>query len=283
MSTDSADGLVFDASSYDDGAAEMDLAAAHLDSGTEESAAIQGQAGAQLRQWLPTVPAADALDEVEGTADRALSQAADITGDDSGKLLAAKQNMLDTEARNTALAEQIHGDSSLFGTEGRTEALSEVEGSPRTALSGQEQELLEQRREDLAASNPDDYDAFSKDPDHFSKKAGYKITDGAQEEAKTALDLRDQGKLPPDIQRPPGRGEGDFYSPGDNQYYDIKEVNDIPPHEFNASSTESSIERQLIIGRTPIIDTRAASQSAIDQVVDVLDRNGWQGRVIWYP
>jgi hypothetical protein len=56
-----------EASSYDDGSAEMGLAAGHLDGAAEESVSIQGQAGVQLRQWLPTVPAADALDEVEGT------------------------------------------------------------------------------------------------------------------------------------------------------------------------------------------------------------------------
>jgi hypothetical protein len=283
VSSDAGDGLVFDSSSYDDGAAEMDLATSHLDGAAEESAAVQGQAGAQLRQWLPTVPAADTLDEVEGTADQALSEATEVTGQDSGKLLAAKQNMLDTEARNTAAAEQIRSDAALSGMGSDADTPGEVGQTPRGALSGQEQDLLNQRREDLAASNPSDYEDFSKDPDHFSKKAGYKVTDAAQQEAKTALDLRDQGKLPADIQRPTGRGEGDFYSPGSKQYYDIKEVNDTPPHEFSASGTESSIQRQLLIGRTPIIDTREASQSAIDQVVEVIERNGWEGRVIWYP
>jgi hypothetical protein len=113
VSSDAGDGFEFEPSSYDDGAAELDLAAAHLDGATGESARIQGQAGAQLRQWLPTVPAADALDEVEGTADRALSEAAQVTHEDAGKLLAAKQNMLDTEARNTALINQIHSDIEL--------------------------------------------------------------------------------------------------------------------------------------------------------------------------
>jgi hypothetical protein len=127
------DGLEFEASSYDDGSAEMGLAAGHLDGAAEESAAVQGQAGAQLRQWLPTVPAADALDDVEGTADRALSQAADVTRDDAGKLLTAKQNMLDTEARNTDLAQQIgSGDTAVSEAGGDPQAPGQIS----QALSG---------------------------------------------------------------------------------------------------------------------------------------------------
>jgi hypothetical protein len=282
VSSDAGDGFEFEPSSYDDGAAELDSATAHLNGATGESARIQGQAGAQLRQWLPTVPAADALDEVEGTADRALSEAAQVTHEDAGKLLAAKQNMLDTEARNTALINQIHAESNLPDV-GSTEAPTELGQASGGALSSQEQVVLSQRRDELAASNLNDFENFSKDPDHFSKKTGYKISDSAQEEAKTALDLRSQGKLPLDIQRPPGRGEGDFYSPSSNQYYDIKEINDMPPHEFDAISVEESIRRQLMIGRIPIIDSRGASQSAIDQVVEVLESNGWESRVIWYP
>jgi hypothetical protein len=147
VSDGDGEGLEFEASSYDDGSAEMGLAAAHLDRATEESAAIQGQAGAQLRQWLPTVPAADTLDEVEGTADRALSQAAGLTRDDAGKLLTAKQNMLDTEARNTALAEQIgRGDTAVPGTGGGPDAPSQI----GQALSGEP-----------AAAPPDDSAAYA--------------------------------------------------------------------------------------------------------------------------
>jgi hypothetical protein len=207
-------------------------------------------------------------------------QATDATAAESRE----KQIEEHTEARNIALSEQIgRGDTTLPGGSSATETPGEMEQGSRSALSGEEQALLGQRRDDLAANNPGDYGNFSKDPDHFSKKTGYKVTDGAQEEAKTALDLCDQGKLPLDIQRPAGRGEGDFYSPQNKQYYDIKEVNDTPPHEFNPSSMEESIKRQLVIGRTPIIDTRGGSQQAIDQVADIVKRNGWNSRVIWYP
>jgi hypothetical protein len=93
----------------------------------------------------------------------------------------------------------------------------------------------------------------------------------------------DQGKLPPDIQRPGGPGEGDFYSPSQNRYFDIKEANDTPPRDFNAARTEQALQYQLLIGRTPIIDTSGASESAIHQMEEILERNGWENRVIWYP
>jgi hypothetical protein len=164
VSDGAGEGLEFEPSSYEDGSAEMGLAASHLDGAAEEASAVQGQAGAQLRQWLPTVPAADSLDEVEGTADRALSQAEEVTREDAGKLLAAKQNMLDTEARNTALSQQIsRGDSTIPDTRGPDtpsqigEALS---GEPTTppddsaAYAAHVEQQLQDRIDELRADSP---------------------------------------------------------------------------------------------------------------------------------
>jgi hypothetical protein len=268
------DGIEYEPSSFDDGSEEMLQANSQLDGALGERASIQGSAGEQLRQWLPTVPAADAIDEAEGTADAALVQAENITRDDAGKLLTQKQNMLDADADTAARVRQIGADPDLPETSGQ---------EARSALSSAERDLLTQRRDELAANNPDDFENFSKDPDHFSKRTGYRVTDSSQEEAKTALDLRDQGRLPADVQRPAGAGEGDFYSPSQNQYYDIKEISDTPPRDFNAPRTEQALRYQLMIGRTPIIDSSGASQAAIDQTTEILERNGWGNRVIWYP
>ncbi|MGE5290029.1 MAG: hypothetical protein ACM3ML_23150 [Micromonosporaceae bacterium] len=153
----------------------------------------------------------------------------------------------------------------------------------RRELSDGERQLLAQRRAGLAAQHPEDYENFSKDPDHRTKKGEYRIRDSHREEAKTALDLREQGKLPADIQRPPKDGEGDFYSPSRKEYYDIKEVSDTPPREFNAARTEKNISDQLRDGRTPIIDTSGASQPVMDQLAEIIKKNGWDNRVIWYP
>lgn len=288
MSDGLGDGIEYEPASFDDGSEEMLQAHSQLDGALGERASVQGSAGDQLRQWLPTVPAADAIDEAEGTADQALAQAETITRDDADKLLTQKQTMRDADANTTARIKQIGSDPALPES-GGGEAPSQIEqaqsGEPavRHALSAEERGLLSQRRDDLATTSPDDFENFSKDPDHFSKKTGYRITESSREEAKTALDLRDQGKLPPDIQRPGGPGEGDFYSPSQNRYFDIKEANDTPPREFNAARTEQALQYQLLIGRTPIIDTSGASESAIHQMEEILERNGWENRVIWYP
>jgi hypothetical protein len=294
------EGFEFEPSSFDQGSDEMLEANSHLTGAAGQSESVQGSAGEQLRQWLPTVPAAETIDKVEATADEALSQATNITREDAEKLLTQKQTMLTTEARITGHIEEIRSspvspetgtindatpsqiEQSLTGSLPRLEEHTDTE-TVRSALPDEERVRLAQRRDYVASHNPEDYEKFMKDPDHFSKKTGYRITDSTREEARTALDLREQGKLPADIQRPTGKGEGDFYSPSQNQYYDIKEVNDTPPREFNAAGTEANIERQLIVGRTPILDTSGASQSAINQVVEVLERNGWENSVIWYP
>jgi hypothetical protein len=288
MSDGLGEGIEYESASFDDGSDEMLQANSQLDGALGERASVQGSAGEQLRQWLPTVPAADAIDEAEGTADQALAQAENITRDDAGKLLTQKQTMLDADANTTARIRQIGSDPALpetGGDETPTQIEQDLSGNPaaRGALSAEERTQLAQRRDDLAANNPDDFESFSKDPDHFSKRAGYRVTNSSRDEAKTTLDLRDQGKLPPDVQRPAGAGEGDFYSPSQKQYFDIKEVNDTPPREFNSARAEQALRYQMLIGRTPIIDTSGASQSAIDQMAEVLERNGWESRVIWYP
>jgi RHS repeat-associated protein len=122
-------GLVFESASFDGGSAEMVSAHSELDGAAAGSAGIQGSAGTQLRQWLPTVPAAEAIDRVEGVADQALSQATDITSRDAGNLLTQQQRMLETEARNTALSQGIapdfpplaaNGDGGAPGLAGQT-------------------------------------------------------------------------------------------------------------------------------------------------------------------
>lgn len=116
-------------------------------------------------------------------------------------------------------------------------------------------------------------------PDH-----GSRISDQSREEARTALDLQQQGRLPGDLQRPPRGGEGDFWSPSRKEYFDIKQVTDTGLAEFNPAKFEESIGRQIqIIGRTPVIDTRNASQQAIDQAQRIIERRGWGDDVIWYP
>ena len=153
--------------------------------------------------------------------------------------------------------------------------------TPIKELDPQERAELAQYRGDLAQEHPDQYDNFQKDPDHLRKDGSYAIDDGAREEAKTALSLRQNGRVPADFQRPPGRGQGDFYSPSANEYYDIKEVSSSS--DFKIDNFERKIEAQFTKDRTPIIDTRNASQANIDQIKTMVARRGWGNNVIWYP
>jgi Papain fold toxin 1, glutamine deamidase len=122
MSEDLGDGFVFDSSSFDEGSQELLSAHAELDGAAAESAGVQGSAGEQLRQWLPTIPAADTLDHVQGIADQALRQATDVTGGDAGKLLTQQQTMLDAEAGIKGRIDQIGADLRLPDFDGAGDA-----------------------------------------------------------------------------------------------------------------------------------------------------------------
>jgi hypothetical protein len=152
---------------------------------------------------------------------------------------------------------------------------------PPEELSPEERRQLDQHRADLAANDPQRYSDYKKDPDHLRKDGSYDIDDNARAEAKTGLDLRDSGGLPADLQRPPGRGQGDFYSPSAGQYYDFKEVSSSP--SFNVANFERKLADQFTKGRIPVIDARNATQTNIDQIKEVVERRGWQKDVVWYP
>ncbi|GAB3987477.1 hypothetical protein GCM10029978_106450 [Actinoallomurus acanthiterrae] len=153
--------------------------------------------------------------------------------------------------------------------------------TPIKELDPAEQAELAKYREDLAKEDPDLYNELQKDPDHLKRDGTYAIDDGAREEAKTALSLRQDGRVPDDFQRPPERGQGDFYSPSTNTYYDVKEV--TSSSNFKVDNFESKLEAQFAKNRTPIIDTRNASQANIDQIKAMIARRGWGSNVIWYP
>ncbi|MFI0453558.1 hypothetical protein [Actinomadura sp. 6N118] len=152
---------------------------------------------------------------------------------------------------------------------------------PPEELSPEERQQLDQHRADLAANDPQRYSDYQKDPDHMRRDGSYDIDDNAREEAKTALDLRYRGILPGDLQRPPVRGQGDFYSPSAGHYYDIKEVSSSP--SFSVANFERKLADQFTRGRIPVIDARNTIQANIDQIKEMIERRGWQEDVVWYP
>ncbi|MFE2415178.1 hypothetical protein ACFXDE_43355, partial [Kitasatospora sp. NPDC059408] len=167
--------------------------------------------------------------------------------------------------------------------------------TPPTELTPQEKIAIEQRLKELEERFPDDFSELEKDPDK-----SWKVNPGSSDEARVGLDLREQGKLPPDMQRPPERGLGEFYVPSNGEYYDIKGVHsDWPPLNnqrdrskpfggaYNPAHNEKFVEKlddQIVEkGRIVILDMRNANQAAIDDLKAVIEQKGWGDRVIWYP
>ena len=149
--------------------------------------------------------------------------------------------------------------------------------------------------EEVEKRSQDDFDHLQRDPD---KNGG--ISEPSKDEARVGLDLRDHGRLPKDIRRPSEADLGEFYSPSTGKYYDIKGVHsDWPPFNnvrdksqpfrgaYNPANngkwvkklSEQIAERR----RTVIIDVRNANQAAIDDVKSIVQKNGWEDNVIWYP
>ncbi|GGR96728.1 MULTISPECIES: hypothetical protein [Streptomyces] len=143
--------------------------------------------------------------------------------------------------------------------------------------------------------NPEEFDRLQRDPD---KNGG--ISEPSKDEARVVLDLREQGRLPDDIQRPSLRDSGDFASPLTGRHYDIKGVHsDWPPFNNvrdksqpfrgaydpanNARWVSKLAEQIRTKNRTVILDVRNADQAAIDDLKSIVKRNGWEDHVIWYP
>ncbi|WNF01764.1 hypothetical protein PS467_32490 [Streptomyces luomodiensis] len=149
--------------------------------------------------------------------------------------------------------------------------------------------------EEVEKRSTGDFDHLQRDPD---KNGG--ISEPSKDEARVGLDLREQGRLPDDIRRPVEADRGEFYSPSTGKYYDIKGVHsDWPPFNNVRDKSQSfrgaynpanngkwvkKLSEQIVEKRrTVIIDVRNANQAAIDDVKSIVQRNGWEDHVIWYP
>ncbi|WP_327345416.1 hypothetical protein [Streptomyces europaeiscabiei] len=149
--------------------------------------------------------------------------------------------------------------------------------------------------DEVESRSPEEFDQLQRDPD---KNGG--ISEPSKDEARVGLDLSEQGRLPDDIQRPTEADRGEFYSPSADRYYDIKGVHsDWPP--FNnvrdkslpfkgaydpakngrwvKKLAEQIVEKQRVV----ILDMRNANQAAIDDIKSIVEKNGWEDDVIWYP
>jgi hypothetical protein len=276
--------LIYDFPSFDEGSEEMLGASEHLSGAAGESAGIQGRAGAQLRQWLPTAGAADTIDDVEATADTALSQATDITGEDAGKLLTQKQNMLDTEHDLTARIKGITPDARLPDLAGSTDAPAEIDEalpgsqgyvSPRPGSPEYEVRLNE----------------LAQDPAHNGA-----INAKSLQEARVGLEAEANGTIPGPIRRAPfgpdGEDQGEFID-ADEQRWDVKSSPDVQPSTSrrpgqpipNPQSTQEfsdMINNELDRGENVLLDSDGMTPERLAQLKAITDHNpAWQGKVAW--
>lgn len=120
---------------------------------------------------------------------------------------------------------------------------------------------------------------LGKDPDHNGK-----VTNGSPREAEVALGLEEAGALTPPVVRPLGSGEGDFID-GDGQSWDVKGFQTRPGQkgDYDLGSAEKSIGRQIIEGRSVILDTKLLSEADKASLVALVrSRPDWAGKVLVY-
>lgn len=226
-----------------------------------------------------------------------------ISSDEFAAIQAAQNDLFD-QVPVPHGAESIRLDHDLHGT-GSTEApdvdlRQHGEGSvhgngPPSELTPDQRTSHDAHLNDLAQQYSDDFDQLKQDPDHKGK-----VKPSEMDEARVALDLRENGKVPTDIQRPPGANQGDLYSPSTGEFYDIKGVHsDWPPLNnvrdkslpfkgaYNPANNQGwvrKLEDQIVTkGRMVILDMRNADQAAIDDVRSIVEQHGWSDRVVWYP
>ncbi|MFE1424654.1 hypothetical protein ACFW6C_03655 [Streptomyces fungicidicus] len=187
------------------------------------------------------------------------------------------------------------GDTGPSNVPGGQAPLPERANEPLPELTPQDRTDHWDHLEGVEGRNPSEFDELQRDPD---KNGG--ISEPSKDEARVGLDLREQGRLPDDIQRPTEADRGEFYSPSTDRYYDIKGVHsDWPPFNnvrdksqpfkgaYNPARNgrwikklqEQITERQRIV----ILDVRNANQAAIDDIRSIVRENGWEDDVIWYP
>ncbi|MEV0225237.1 hypothetical protein [Streptomyces sp. NPDC050704] len=226
-----------------------------------------------------------------------------ISSDEFAAIQAAQNDLFDQVpvprgADGIRLDRDLHGTGSTDAPDvdlGRQGDESVHGNGPPPELTPAQRTSHDAHLNDLARQYSDDFDQLKQDPDHKGK-----VKPSEMDEARVALDLRENGTVPTDIQRPPGANQGDLYSPGTGEFYDIKGVHsDWPPFNnvrdkslpfkgaYNPANNQGwvlKLEDQIVTkGRIVILDMRNADQAAIDDVRSIVEQHGWSDRVVWYP
>ncbi|MBP2056777.1 hypothetical protein J2Z21_009796 [Streptomyces griseochromogenes] len=226
-----------------------------------------------------------------------------ISSDEFSAIQAAQNDLFDKVpvprgADSISLDHDLHGGISAHAHDadlGRRGDESVHGNGPPPELTPEQRAAHDAHLNDLAQHYSDDFDQLKQDPDHKGK-----VKPSEMDEARVALDLREDRKVPTDIRRPPGANQGDLYSPSTGEFYDIKGVHsDWPPlnnvrdktlpfkgayDPANNQGWVRKLEDQIVTkGRMVILDMRNANQAAIDDVKSIVEQHGWSDRVVWYP
>lgn len=166
---------------------------------------------------------------------------------------------------------------------------------PHPELTAAEKAALDKHLKELEAKNPERFDDVARDPDHNGK-----VRPGSKDEARVMLDLEERGHGPFDRPKDANGalipGKGDFVD-GKGQAWDMKGAHsDWPPDvpekvrnsgPFKDAYTEQwfrdTVQGQFDKGRNVIMDTRNASAADIENMKSIVAKEGWGGRIIWYP
>ncbi|HEX2134106.1 MAG TPA: WXG100 family type VII secretion target [Actinophytocola sp.] len=165
---------------------------------------------------------------------------------------------------------------------------------PHAPLTPEQQSDLGRQRTELEQRNQQRFDELKRDPDHNDK-----VNKNSMEEARTALDLErrgEEGFADGNYRRPDGPGQGEFID-SNGKHWDIKGIHsDWPPgvpeqvrnsrpfpNAYTEQDFRDTLTDQFSKDRGVIVDTRNADQAAIDNMREVVEREGWGDRVIWYP
>jgi hypothetical protein len=162
-------------------------------------------------------------------------------------------------------------------------------------LTTQERAAVDARRQEIISRYPQDYAKLQLDPDDRGE-----VKPKHKAEAAIALDMREQGTLPPDVRRPDRSGQGDLSGTvtGREQFFDIKQMRDrwpdtaqcapedpFPPAKggYTSQRFQDAVARELQHGRIVILDVSFLRQTTINDMEHIVTERGWSENVIWYP
>ncbi|GAA0520095.1 hypothetical protein GCM10011581_10260 [Saccharopolyspora subtropica] len=164
--------------------------------------------------------------------------------------------------------------------------------TPHPEMTPAEKQAHEQYLTELEKRYPADFDNWrTNDPAHMGKP-----NRSTENEARVALDLRESGRLGPDLTRPTDVRHGDFVDPATGDRWDIKSFQSdypdhVPPehrkgpfkHAVTPETFTKSLSKEFEDGNKVIIDTRNVNSDALRFMADIVQKNGWEDRVLWYP